>query len=183
VPAVRDGVLVIAGIGGGLAPELRTGDVVVADQVWYVGGRGRRPSLSVRLTAAQHICDALKAHGISARTGGVVTVDRLVMTGNRHRIGQSIDHLTDPTTGTGCALAVDLESVWLLRIPARLRCVIRVVADPAGGQLLRPSTLHSVRTALGSLTETVRALAPVLDPATAVDPNPMSEHHQEVDAS
>jgi 4-hydroxy-3-methylbut-2-enyl diphosphate reductase len=171
VPGVRDGVLVIAGIAGGLDPDLRSGDVVVADRVTYGGSRAERSSPPIRLPAAQGIAEALRSRGVPARAGALVSVDRPVLTAHRDM------------WGAGGALAVDLETVWLLRIPARLHCVIRVIADPAGRALMRPATLPAVRAALRSLTETVQTLAPLLDPATAVDPNHLHRRNEEVDAS
>lgn len=168
---VRDGVLVIAGIAGGVDPGLRTGDVVVADRVWYAGSRGERSSSPTELPAAQEISDALRSRGVPARTGALVTVDRPVLGGRR------------AVSGLDGAMAVDLETAWLLQVPARSHCVIRVIADPAGRPLLHPSTLHAVRTALQSLAETVRALVPVLQPRAPLDPNNEYRHHQEVDAS
>ncbi|MGH3486775.1 MAG: 4-hydroxy-3-methylbut-2-enyl diphosphate reductase [Actinopolymorphaceae bacterium] len=142
--------IAVAGIAGGLAPDLRPGDVVVATEV-RDGERGpvvACPSAPL-LAAALRGTDALRRLGAAVHTGPVVSADHLVTGTERadlHRTG---------------ALAVDMESAWLLSHPgptAATACV-RVIADPAGGRLLRPATLGHLRTAL----RTLGAVTPALD--------------------
>jgi 4-hydroxy-3-methylbut-2-enyl diphosphate reductase len=136
-PRIRhaDG-LAVVGIGAGVAPDLMPGDVVVATEV--------RPPHGAALPcpSAPLLASALRRHGLPVRTGPIASVSHVVT--NRERRSLAADGV----------LAADMESVWLLG-PAHgaARAVIRVVADPAGEPLLRPATLHRVRTALRAIPE------------------------------
>ena len=141
------GPLAIAGICGGLADGLSPGDVVVASEIRTdpeVDGAGR----VVPLPAAPMLAAALRRHGLRVHIGPVVSTDRLVGGAAKARLA-----------ATG-ALAVDLESAWLLPGPQRrpVACV-RVVADTADDGLWRPATLDRVRVALRALPAVVPALA------------------------
>ncbi|WP_432991724.1 4-hydroxy-3-methylbut-2-enyl diphosphate reductase [Dactylosporangium sp. CA-233914] len=132
------GALAVAGVGGGLDAALKPGDVVVATEVraapWV---DGPRPATTV-LPAAGMLERALRRQGLTVRTGPVVSTDRLARGATRERLA-----------ATG-ALAVDLESAWLLAGSAdRPAACVRVVADT--GALLRPGTLGQLRTALAAL--------------------------------
>ncbi|MGH3425608.1 MAG: 4-hydroxy-3-methylbut-2-enyl diphosphate reductase, partial [Nocardioidaceae bacterium] len=139
--AVRDAVAVaVAGIAGAVDPRLRPGDLVVADEVRDLsGGAGAVPCPSAPMLAAQ-----LRELGLRTWVGPVVSSGHVVTGAERAAIAE-----------TG-ALAVDMESAWLLP-PDRPGIVVRVVADEAGERLLRPATLGRVRTALRVL--------PLLGPA------------------
>jgi hypothetical protein len=133
-------VVAIAGLCGGLRPDLRPGDVVVADDVRVDALTAGANPAPIRLPAAPVLAAALRRHGLTVHTGTVISTDHLVSGADRDRLA---------VTG---ALAADLESVWLLsgRTEAALACV-RVIADPAPGGLLRPATLAHLRTALRTL--------------------------------
>ncbi|GAA2390276.1 hypothetical protein GCM10010170_102230 [Dactylosporangium salmoneum] len=132
------GALAVAGVGGGLDETLRPGDVVVATEVRAAPGAGDPRPATIVLPAAAMLADALRRQGLTVRTGPVVSAERLVRGAARERLA-----------ATG-ALAVDLESAWLLAGHAErpLACV-RVVADT--GALVQPSTLGQLRTALAAL--------------------------------
>ena len=115
--------LVVAGVGGGLAPSLRSGDVVVASEVR--GPDGSRPCASASMLAAQ-----LRRAGLPVQIGPVLSTDHIVAGKERSRLAAS------------GALAVDMESSWLAdQVPQAALAVVRVVADPADAPLWRPATL------------------------------------------
>ena len=142
--ALRPAGVVVAGLAGGCAPDVRSGEIVVggatasaADGEWLVPDA----ALTERALAA------LAAAGVPYRVGRLLTVPELV---------------TSPAAKAGCwqgrgAVAVDMESAHVLRwareagVPAlAVRAVADGPADPvpralleavdAGGRL-RPSAL------------------------------------------
>lgn len=141
-PAVRDAMgIAVAGIGGALDPDLAPGDVVVATEVRGPDGVVV-PCLSAPLLAA-----ALRGTGARVHTGPVVSADHVVTGTERQALRE-----------TG-ALAVDMESAWLLAPKgARPTACVRVIADPASQPLLRPATIGHLGTALRGLS----AVAPIL---------------------
>ncbi|MEU0560246.1 4-hydroxy-3-methylbut-2-enyl diphosphate reductase [Dactylosporangium sp. NPDC006015] len=139
------GALAVAGVGGGLDPALKPGDVVVATEVRTAPWVTCPPATTV-LPAAGLLAGALRRRGLTVRTGPVVSTEWPVGGTTRDRLA-----------GTG-ALAVDLESTWLLAGPTdrptdwpvdRPAACVRVVADT--GALVRPGTLRQLRTALAAL--------------------------------
>ena len=126
-------VLVVAGLAGGLAPEVRSGDVIVADEV-----RGRHEVL--RCTAAQSLAAELARSGFPVRCGPVVTTEALVR-------GQRRADLA----ATG-ALAADMESAVLAQAAGhRPLAVVRVVVDTQQHPLLRPGTARRALSGLARL--------------------------------
>jgi 4-hydroxy-3-methylbut-2-enyl diphosphate reductase len=121
---------VLVGTCGAVEPSLRAGDVVVATEL--------RHRESTRPVDAG-IAETLRAHGIDARLGPVVTVDRIA--GPRERAAQ------------GDALAVDMESFWV-----EPTAVVRVVVDEAGRRLVHPMTLVAGVRALRTLRRVGRAI-------------------------
>ncbi|MEU8262617.1 4-hydroxy-3-methylbut-2-enyl diphosphate reductase [Micromonospora sp. NPDC048999] len=137
----------VAGIGGGLAPGLACGDVVVASEVRHDplthGGSPR-----VLLPDAPMLAAALRRRGLRVHVGPVLSTDRLVDGADRTRLA-----------ATG-ALVADCESAWLLAGRGdRPAACVRVVADTAAGSLYRPATLRRIRTALAVLPAVASALA------------------------
>ena len=131
--------VVVAGIAGALAPDLAAGDVVVADEL-------RGPDGVRRLMSAPLLAADLRRAGIPVRLGPVLSAERVV-TGSRRA-----------DLAAGGALAVEMESSWLLAGRAAPDVVVRVIADVAGAALLRPATLLRLRTAW----RTLRQLGPLL---------------------
>lgn len=126
--AGRPHAVLVAGVSGGCAPGLRTGDIVVGDPVGATGPASawRRPDAGLRARAMA----ALGAAGLGHRAGRLLTVDSVVAT---------------PAEKAACwtahgALAVDMESsrvlAWAERegIPA---LAVRAVADGPGETLPR----------------------------------------------
>jgi 4-hydroxy-3-methylbut-2-enyl diphosphate reductase len=133
-------VLAVAGVGGGLASDLQLGDLVVGTEVSDGAG-------STACPAAPLLAGELRRAGLPARTGRVVTVDRLVRGAERAQLAR------------GGALVADLESAPLAAAAdGRPVAVIRAVSDTAGRPLLSPGIVAGGLAALRSL----RAAAPVL---------------------
>src|SRR5215472_13616240 len=135
------GMLAVAGTGGGLTDDLTPGDLVVGTEV-------SDGSTTTRCPVAPLLAGELRRAGLPARTGRVVTVDRLVHGSERGRLA------------AGGALVADLESAPLAAAAAgRPVAVIRAVSDTPRRPLLRPGALAGGLAALRSL----RAAAPVLE--------------------
>lgn len=149
--------VVVAGVGGGLVASLRTGDVVLADEVRGPDGA------PVRLDGTAQLAALLRAAGHTVHIGPIASRQRIVAGAERDRLA-----------GTGALLA-DTESYWLLSGPARPVGCMRVVADCAPGPVFGPATLWHLRTALRRL----RALADVLTGWAATgDPALRNQSHQ-----
>ncbi|MGI8576629.1 MAG: 4-hydroxy-3-methylbut-2-enyl diphosphate reductase [Nocardioidaceae bacterium] len=132
----------VVGIAGGLDGRLRPGDVVVADVVRHAGGA--LPEM--RCPSAPLLASRLRASGLPVWIGSVVTSDHVVAGREREQLAS-------------CgALAVDMESAWLLN-GNRPEVVVRVVADTAGQSLVNPATLGKVRHAVSELARLGPGLA------------------------
>ena len=92
----------MAGVGGGAAADLRTGDVVVATQASYQG-------TTVSCPSAPLLAGELRRAGLRVRVGPVQTVDRLLKP--RDLAG----------VAAGGAIAVDMESAHCWPRPAAAR--------------------------------------------------------------
>ena len=138
--------LAVAGIGGGLDPALRPGDVVVATEIRRQDGAGEPDLAVIRCPAAVLVAATLRSSGLRVHLGPVISTDHVV-TSNQERAALA---------ATG-ALVVDMESAWLVADRAD-PVVVRVVADVAGEPLIRPATLSRLRTALAVLARTVPAM-------------------------
>lgn len=123
--------LVVAGLGGGIGEGIRSGDVVVADEV-------RGPDSSVRCRTAPALADELRRAGFPVHCGPILTTRHLVRGAQRAELAR-----------TG-ALAVDMESAVLARA-AREIAVVRVVLDTAEKPLLRWATPRRALAALARL--------------------------------
>jgi 4-hydroxy-3-methylbut-2-enyl diphosphate reductase len=139
--AERASNVAVAGLCGGLDPDLVPGDVVVASELRAEGQAGRR-------LETRELCAALERLGLAARVGAVVSVAHLARGAERSRLRQ------------GDALAADMESAWLAEgAGARPLAVLRVVLDAPGHELLRPALFRNLRRALLRLRELAPALA------------------------
>jgi adenosylhomocysteine nucleosidase len=124
--------VISTGFAGGLSPELRRGDILMADSVAEPGGG--RLSIDLRVSRG-----ALAASP-GVHVGRLLTVDRIVTRADEKRaLGQ-----------THQALAVDMET-WAVAEVCRQQKVrflaVRVISDPVDeelpsdlGRLLRPTT-------------------------------------------
>jgi 4-hydroxy-3-methylbut-2-en-1-yl diphosphate reductase len=133
--------LAVAGVGGGAAADLRTGDVVVATQASYQG-------TTVSCPSAPLLAGELRRAGLRVRVGPVQTVDRLLKP--RDLTG----------VAAGGAIAVDMESAPLLAAagggPA---VVIRAISDTPEHSVLSPGIVTGGIAALRSLRLAAPALA------------------------
>ncbi|HET7173379.1 MAG TPA: 4-hydroxy-3-methylbut-2-enyl diphosphate reductase [Nocardioidaceae bacterium] len=133
--------VIVAGIAGGIHPSLRPGDVVVASEVR--GGPNPVACPSAALLAAR-----LRRDGLTVHVGPVVSSDHVVTGAERAALA------------AGGALAVDMESAWLLgAAEAPAAACVRVVADVAAAPLLRPATVGRLGTAVTKLPRLAPALA------------------------
>ncbi len=136
-----DSALAVAGVCGGVDPELRPGDVIVASELQ--GGKG-----SHKLTNPEALVEAIRALGIAAKLGPIRSVDHLVRGPERERLRES------------GAIAVDMESRWLAEAAGnRPFAVLRVVIDTPRRELLRIGAIPDSLRALATL----RRIAPALE--------------------
>ncbi|MHA3704338.1 4-hydroxy-3-methylbut-2-enyl diphosphate reductase [Jatrophihabitans sp. YIM 134969] len=134
--------MVVAGVAGGLAADVESGDVVVASEV-------RDSEGSVVLPGAAPLVAALRAAGLTVHHAPVLTTDHVV-TGCRTELA-----------ATGAA-AVDMESAPLVREALRRGmqpvAVVRVVVDTAHTPIGRFATVPAGARALATL----RRIGPLL---------------------
>jgi 4-hydroxy-3-methylbut-2-en-1-yl diphosphate reductase len=108
------GALLIMGFGGGLDPGSAAGEVVVADELY--GPDGAR----ISCPGAEALAQVLRAGGLSARPGGVVSASR-------------------PAVGRARECLRERGAVWPARAAgARLLGVVRVLLDTPGRELWHP---------------------------------------------
>jgi 4-hydroxy-3-methylbut-2-enyl diphosphate reductase len=136
-----DSALAVAGVCGGVDPELQPGDVIVASELQ--GGPG-----TYKLTDPEALVDAIRALGTTARLGPIRSESHIVRGTERERIRES------------GAIAVDMESRWLSEAAGeRPFAVLRVVVDTPHRELLRLGAIPDGLRALATL----RRIAPALE--------------------
>lgn len=131
----------VAGVGGGLDPRCRPGDLVVANEV-------RGPHATVPCPSAPLLAAALRRAGLTVHLGPIVASERVVHGARRRELA-----------ATG-ALAVDMESAGLAATAAgHPFAVVRAVVDTAEDPLLRPATVTRGVRALRALRAGAPAFA------------------------
>jgi 4-hydroxy-3-methylbut-2-en-1-yl diphosphate reductase len=134
----------VAGLGGGLAPGLVPGDLVVADRLVDAQGVEVAAIASAPLLAGE-----LRRLGLPARTGTVVSTDHVVTGDERSQLA-----------ATG-ALAVDMESTAVAGAMSDERpfAVLRAISDTPDARLLSLAGAAGVLKALRALRASRPALA------------------------
>ncbi len=136
-----DSALAVAGVCGGVDPELQPGDVIVASELQ--GGKGTH-----KLTGPEALVDAIRALGTAARLGPIRSEDHIARGAEREQLRAS------------GAIAVDMESRWLAEAAGdRPFAVLRVIVDTPHRELLRLGTIPNGLRALATL----RRIAPALE--------------------
>jgi 4-hydroxy-3-methylbut-2-enyl diphosphate reductase len=131
----------VAGLCGGLVPDLEPGDVVLASELSTEGEERLVLDPEPLRCALEHL-------GLAARVGRVACVDHVVRGAERERLAEA------------GALAVEMESVWLAPGAAgRPFAVLRVVLDAPRHEILSPAFPSQLLRALRRLRETAPALA------------------------
>jgi 4-hydroxy-3-methylbut-2-enyl diphosphate reductase len=138
------GAVAVAGVGGGLDPKVRAGDVVVASEVR--DAEGRRV-----LRGAGPLVAELRRLGLQVHHGPVVSTDHIVTSAAER----------EKLAATG-ALAVDMESAAVVRAlgsdAAPPTAVVRVIVDTAYTPIARLATLRAGAKAL----QVLRRVGPAL---------------------
>jgi 4-hydroxy-3-methylbut-2-enyl diphosphate reductase len=135
--------VVVAGLGGALAPGLVPGDVVVADRL--LDDQGREVA---RLASAPLLVGELVRDGLRARTGAVLSTGHLVSGSQRAALA-----------ALG-ADVVDMESTALAGADwGAPLAVLRAVSDSPGAELFSPAGVVGALKGLHSLRRCRRALA------------------------
>jgi len=130
----------VLGFCGALAPDLKPGDIVVADELRGANG-------PFACDGADAVASALQDAGLTARRGPLVSV-REIARGRRR----------DELAADG-SIAVDMESAWLAPAAAgRPFAALRAVVDTPWHELLRPRTVVSGITAYRALGRAAGAL-------------------------
>jgi len=121
VRAAKPDAVAVVGVAGGLAPQVRPGDVIVASEVRTGDG-----TVTGRCPSAPLLAGELRRAGLTVHVGPVVSVPRLAVGTARAELA-----------ATG-AIAVDMESAYLSPSAAgRPFAVIRVIVDTAAEPLGR----------------------------------------------
>jgi len=140
--AVDAPAVAIVGLCGGVAPELRAGDVVCATEL---RAEGRE---TIAVPAGAPLASALRRRGLVVQAGPILSVRHIA--GPRER--RAFRHAG--------VLAVDMESAWLAAAAdGRPLAVVRVVVDAADRGLLDPRTIRASLKALRNLRRAASALA------------------------
>jgi 4-hydroxy-3-methylbut-2-enyl diphosphate reductase len=135
--------VVVAGLGGALAPGLGPGDVVVADRLVDADGNE-----VARLASGPLLAGELRRQGLRACVGTVMSTDHIV-TGNQRA-----------TLAALGADVVDMESTALAKADwGAPLAVLRAVSDSPGVELFSPAGALGALKGLRSLRRARRVLA------------------------
>ncbi len=141
-----DAAVAVVGVAGGLADDLRTGDLVVATEL-----RSTDSDASVPLPASRLLVGELRRARASVHTGPLLSSSRYV----RGRARQAL--------AVSGAVAVDMESAWLSApLADRPLAVVRAISDTAEDSHLVGGVraLRSLRSVRGPLERWAAACGP-----------------------
>ncbi|MCY4036523.1 MAG: hypothetical protein OXF64_03585 [bacterium] len=136
----RRGSVAVLGMGGAVVGGIHPGDVVVAT------GVSAHDVAPVELPGAEAVANGLEAAGFTVHTGPVVSVSKLAVGPRRRELAEQ------------GAVAVDMESAWLLEHHQGPAAVVRVVTDTPACELRTAAAPARIYRAL----RTIRRLTPVL---------------------
>ncbi|WP_419925142.1 hypothetical protein [Candidatus Poriferisocius sp.] len=136
----HDGPVAVVGMGGAVVDGIKPGDVVVATEV------SAADVAPIGLPRAHAVAKSLEAAGFTVYAGPVASVSELA-------IGPRRQELADRG-----AVAVDMESAWLLEHHRGSAAVVRVVTDTPSHELRTVAAPSRIYRAL----RTIRRLTPVL---------------------
>jgi len=130
------GLVVVLGVAGGLAPDVRPTDIVIASEVMVHDGQ------PIACHGADSLADAMRRTGLRVHVGRVVSTPRIVT-------GDAYDALAESSG----ALAVDMESGYLAEAlgAGRPIAVVRAVSDTKAEPLFSPAILRRGTAALSAL--------------------------------
>jgi 4-hydroxy-3-methylbut-2-enyl diphosphate reductase len=137
-PTTSPKAVALVGVAGGVDPDLRPGQLVVATEVRSLDG-----SILRSLPGAELIADDLRQAGLTVRTGPVVSSPRMVRSREQRA----------ELAATG-VVAVDMESAWFVdQLPEGPVAVVRAISDTSvSGMALNGiraiATLRKVRPSL-----------------------------------
>lgn len=134
------GPVAVVGMGGAVVGGIEPGDVVVATEV------SADDVAPIALPGAAAVVKSLQEAGFTVHTGPVASVSELA-------VGLHRQELADQG-----AVAVDMESAWLLEHHRGPAAVVRVVTDTPSHELRSPSAPARIFRAL----RTIRRLTPEL---------------------
>jgi nucleoside phosphorylase len=120
--------LMVAGIAGGLDPQIKTGDAVVFDSCYNASGGGDNAGIPCDDKLSGFVAQTLRDSGGICFRGAGVTVDRII-TSAREKIALGVRYQ---------AAAVDMETYDCLSVCARFglsATALRVVSDDAVSDL------------------------------------------------
>jgi 4-hydroxy-3-methylbut-2-enyl diphosphate reductase len=131
--------VLVAGVGGGLVPRARVGDIVVASEV-----RGPDGARSCDFT--ELLMDELGRAGLPVHCGPIVSRPKLARRAELARLAAA------------GALAVDMESWWLAPDAGTPFAVVRAISDGVDAPLFSPTVVRGGMMALRALRRAVPAL-------------------------
>ena len=145
----RDGkALIVAGVGGGVGPQVRGGDIVVATEVrGPEGAVVRCPGAPLLAAAVRKVFAADGAQAPKVHLGPIATTDKIALGARRRALAAE------------GVMAVDQESSWLGTIADQPFAAIRAIVDDEQTGLYHPATVPRGREALRTLSR----LAPALE--------------------
>lgn len=155
VEAWRPDLLMMAGVAGGLAPDLRVGELITANRVLTPAGE-KRPSLVPVGT------------GVTLRRGALLSADRILVTVEEKRKAYAAALGGDSMTRSvadGAPLAVEMETAGVIATAETLGvpwAAVRALSDTAAEAL--PLDFNRLRSADGDLPTSRVALAAITHP-------------------